>query len=291
MTAPMEFEEPEPIPSSHLVRTQCRTCGRPAQCDPRALSTARCAGCLGSGAVFAPGEIPHYHPGGWKTWGPAEVRERAPHPAPGEVGKWTDAGVTMALPFELPAPVRGLAEVAVGAGWQVRMRYARGYGIHATQGRPTSLVHSLAVACRLCGRQAFAVYERPVKDAGEWAWRTVWLLDTGRPPFGIASIGELTEWLKAGGEVPEEWYGRVRDRVSGLDTARRDRERMRKEIRKAHAEGMAELARGRGMTEEEVRKAHAKVVAELARSRGMTEEEIIKIVTVRAAGKRKEVGG
>lgn len=191
MTAPaFEFEEPEPIEASGLVRTKCRKCGKPAIAAPEAVPSARCTGCLGSGSVYAAGELPHTVPVGYPNpFGAAYLPKDTPdddHPEPEYHGSWFYAiGSAMPLPFELPDSVLKLAQGAISLGWEVKLRYSRGCGAHGTTGKPTALSHFLAVAIgRREGtqREAVAVYVKPVKG-GTWSWKTVYVWGPDLAPF------------------------------------------------------------------------------------------------------------
>lgn len=240
MTAPgaFEIEEPEPVEASHLIKTQCRTCGAPTLAVAEHLCDASCGACLwdrvsagkAGGEIGVPGPVvarwrseqpsgggaEFWHKdaksGVWSKVMPPEVI----HPAPEQVGG--------EMPSVMPDAVLRLSELAREAGWEVGVTYARGTGVHGSTGRPTSLRHSLAVRCHhpLFGLSAVALYVRPVTASGTWSRGSVWLWGPSLPHFRLAGFTELKEWLREGGQVGAEWYAAVRFAVAEAEEAGRE---------------------------------------------------------------------
>lgn len=77
-------------------------------------------------------------------------------------------------PAAWPGAVLTLLAELAEAGWEADRRYARGYGQHATTGRPTALIHTYSVRFRKGGRQGYAVYRKPV-SGGSAAWSSIFL--------------------------------------------------------------------------------------------------------------------
>lgn len=150
----------------------------------------------------------------------------ASHPAP-------EVGSTDRLPdgFVVPDSVTRLQDQP---GWQSRVTYARGYGVHATQGKPTALVHSLAVRFRHpCGRAAVAVYEKPVRG-GTWTWRSVWIWGADLIWYGGCGVTELREYLahQHGWSTAEldAWVHGIKARRSEQERAAQEREVRKRSI-------------------------------------------------------------
>jgi hypothetical protein len=172
-----------------------------------------------------------------------EVEGKAPHPEPEVVGGWrTDSAhrVSWGLkPLEgegvevYPAPVLKLAEHARETSWEVRMRYTRGHGMHATQGKPIALRHMIALAFGrhpMTDRQAVAVYEKPV-SGGTWSWST-WVMGPDLPACGALLLAELEEFL-AEPQLPVEWF--AEKRRGAERKAREAKERAKARPKKARA--------------------------------------------------------
>lgn len=118
------------------------------------------------------------------------------HPAPERTSRqrWPDD-------FPAPGPVLKLAEQARGWGWKVIMTYSRGHGQHGTTGKPTALVHLIALKFGLHPRtddQAYAIYRKPVKG-GSWGWSSVYASGPKLPPVAL-SFTDLREWLDRDGQ-------------------------------------------------------------------------------------------
>jgi len=225
MTMPFEIEESEApeIVVSEFARTRVQG-DPPLHCFPMRIDWEQ----AGGGAV--------------------EVQR---HPEPEVRGAW---GVEM--PEMAPDPVLKLAEVARGAGWEVRVSYARGAGVHGATGRPTAVRHSIAVTFGrhpMTDAQAVATYVRPAAGSGTWTWESVWLWGPELKHFGLCSLAELKEWLVAGGEID---YAAVRARVRAAEDVRAARAELVKLIKKDFAAGIEakEIAKRKGMTEEDVLK-------------------------------------
>src|SRR5688572_22408840 len=140
-----------------------------------------------------------------------EAGERSQHPAPELITEWGDAAGHVLI----PTAVLKLSEQAREAGWEVRVRYARGT-------LAKTLVHSLAVSFAdhpLGVGSAVAVYAKAVNGAGAWSWRSVWLWGPQLKHFGAAGVTELREWLLAGGQVEPRWYAEVRTAVAARQEA------------------------------------------------------------------------
>lgn len=136
---------------------------------------------------------------------------------------------------DIHASVRALKALAPEPEWKSVITYARGYGVHATQGTPTALVHSLAARfhCRINGRCAVAVYEKPV-NGGTWTWRSVWIWGPDLVWYGGCGVTDLKEYLAmARGWSPEEleaWVHGVKVRRIEQEAAREERALTRKAV-------------------------------------------------------------
>lgn len=152
-------------------------------------------------------------PIGWGSrWEPPV--DRAEHPAP----QWTSI---QAMPddVDIPGPVVKLAEYVRDLGWDTRIQYARGNGIHGITGKPTILKHSFALKVGnhdRSERYAVAVYEVPVKG-GTASWGSIWIWGPDLPWFGQCGILDLKQFLSdvAFDSVPalNLWMDMVRARV------------------------------------------------------------------------------
>ena len=260
----MEFEEPEPIAASHLLSVQCRgRCGAMTLAVPEHLHDALCGPCLQTKiGQAAPGPAPVIGPviARWRAEerSQEEVRERSQHPEPEVRGFWADLGAA-GTEYLIPGPVLQLAELAREAGWEVRVSYARGNGVHGSTGRPTAVRHSIALAFGkhpMTDAQAVATYVKPV-NGGTWSWESVWMWGPDLLHFGLCNLAELKEWLREGGAVGADWYAAVRERVTGVADAKAQRLQLRKEIKALHAAGES-LARicqhAKGLAREDVLK-------------------------------------
>jgi hypothetical protein len=174
-----------------------------------------------------------------KTLPPAE---KDPHPEPEFVSAWAssaeaavDLGIEGAMP--MPLPILRLAERARESAWEVRARYARGHGMHATQGKPTALRHSIALAFGrhpLTDRQAVAVYEKPV-SGGTWSWSSIWVMGPDLPPCGALSLAGLEEFLEDPQCAPEWFAGFVQHRAEQDAAAKKRAKERPKKARSAEA--------------------------------------------------------
>lgn len=138
--------------------------------------------------------------------------ERGPHPEPEYTGEWcaqlTDCE---GLRLPAPAPVLLLAELAREAGWEVSMRYARGTGIHASQGRPLALRHSIALRFTghpMTDRGAVAVYETNVSKVA-WSWSSRWVIGSDIGHRGELTMAELETFLRAPDECSPGWFAAI----------------------------------------------------------------------------------
>lgn len=228
MTAPFEPEEVEAVvltvDNSHLVRASCVRCKAPALCDPTQISKALCTGCLGQGSAFAPGELPHSVPTGYPiTYGRGEhesARERSQHPETEYAGEWSYP-LFVVTGIEIPDPVHLLCRTAQASGWEVRIRYSRGNGQHATTGKPTALSHLLAVAVGRregTGRQGVAVYVRPV-SGGTWTWKTVYVWGPDLSPLKV-NREDLDMFIEDPNGSEPYIMNRIFDRVKAAQDAK-----------------------------------------------------------------------
>ncbi len=209
-----EFEEPEPIPASHLLRVRCAHCGRSAAAlaAPGQERAARCTNCIGSG-VTAPELAGAYTPGRFIARPvPAEpLAGLDPHPAPEVSSRDEEPGGAL-----YPSAVLKMAQRAREAGWDVVQQYARGAFPHATTGRPTAVRDSYALRMRHLSTGALAVMV--YRDKG---WSSVWLRSRHHATwFGLAGATDASAWLLAGGEVEERWYVEIRARVEAYAIAK-----------------------------------------------------------------------
>lgn len=102
-------------------------------------------------------------------------------------------------PDDVPVPssVKELCADGVVEGWLFRRTYSRGFMPHATTGRPGAEKHLIAVRFgghRQTARQAYAVYERPVRGK-TWAWASVWGWGPALPPVGLRNVTTLRTFL------------------------------------------------------------------------------------------------
>lgn len=166
-------------------------------------------------------------------WERARPQERVTHPEPEVRGAW---GVEM--PELAPEPVLRLAELAREAGWEVRVSYARGRGVHGTTGRPTALQHNIGVAFGqhpMTDAHAVATYVRPAAGAGAWSWRSVWIWGPALPHFGLCSLAELQGFLR----TQQLDTDAVRERVRIEAEAKAGQDDARKLIKELRASGMS----------------------------------------------------
>ncbi len=193
MTQPFEFEEPQPVSASHLLRTACVGCGVETLAVPEHVLDALCGPCRGGSVVgYAGGyTVPVGYPMGPR---PAEVARTIVHPAPEISGYLAD---------HAPDPVMALVKFAGSEGWRTYVVHARGNGVHGGTGRPTAVRDSYAVHMEWPGRKAVAVY-----SGGTWG--SMWLLPD---LFGCPTLADLKGWLAERGEVSERWYAAIRTRV------------------------------------------------------------------------------
>jgi hypothetical protein len=93
--------------------------------------------------------------------------------------------------LRVPRAVLTAEKLAELHGVAVCRQYSRGWGMHASTGRPTSLGHHVGLRFRRGdGAAAYAVYRKPVTGAGVWTW--VNMRTTTR---ALASITELHAWI------------------------------------------------------------------------------------------------
>lgn len=284
-----EFEEPELVEASHLMRTHCHKCGAGALAVPEMARRARCGGCLladsGAGCgetvpvtpVVRQGVQPYTYNLGTPL--PGEVLHAA-YPAPTYVGPAVQIiGDEPEFDGVVPAPVMTLAEYAREASWEVWLQYSRGRFPHGTTGRPGAEKHVIGMrfgAHPMTGRQAYAVYSCAV-SGGAWTWGSIAVWGPDLPPYLGCGVTELRAYLGeyAAGvdtEVIKLWIDDLRSIAENGVAQRKAREAERKEIRAKHAEGVS--------------------LAKLSGQYGRDVAEIEKIVSAkRSSGKRKESGG
>ena len=154
--------------STYVVEAPCSVCADPltkVQVHPRWIEAARCSRCISEGfpAPFEPMPEDREPTITWeRLQEPFVIEEEsiglAPHPQP-------SVGAFDPIPegTEPPSVVTALQKAAEAAGWSVNLTYARGRGIHGTNGRPTKEVESWALRCWIGARRAVAVYE-----GGSW---------------------------------------------------------------------------------------------------------------------------
>ncbi len=196
-----EFEEPEPVEASHLLKVRCAGCGasRAALAAPGQEAGARCTACFGSspGATLEAAGARAYTPG--RT----EVALRPapwpggldPHPAPERSSRDETPGGT-----PTPTPVQKLAQRASEAGAQAIVQYARGHGVHGSTGRPTAVRDSWAVRIVNGAGRAAAVY------AGG-SWGSVWIVDAAG--WHRVGVTDLAVWLAERGAVEPLWFEHI----------------------------------------------------------------------------------
>lgn len=116
-----------------------------------------------------------------------------PHPAPEEPCR-------LAEDSDMGTAAKALRRAAEGAGARVQVTYARGWGTHGTTGRPTSLVHSIAVRCwGPAGRRLVAVWTRPVRDGSKWTCDLRWTWSETEWIRSLTDAGmkaELAMWAR-----------------------------------------------------------------------------------------------
>jgi hypothetical protein len=230
----LEFEEPEPVEASHLVRASCCGCGTrtlstPERADQR---VALCGACIQVAAAAAAESarpawegVPNTKLGEYTPIvgypnpygrGSAPVAEREPLPEP-EVSS-RDA---VPPPFDMPGAVLKLAETARESGWEVTIDYSRGRMLHGSTGRPLRVSHLLAVRLmgHASGRRAVAVY-RQAASGGAWTWASVWMWGPDLNYFGHGSITELLIYIDNPMQ-PVSWFTAIRERVAARLAASR----------------------------------------------------------------------
>lgn len=274
---PWEFEEPEPVEASHLVRVTCCKCGArvSALAAPGQERRARCAGCIGTSEAVPAQLLRQYVPAvGYPSHPRASLDEsvcpvcRATSPK--DKCNWQPAGshpkpaVSSRDGVEgvYPSAVLKLAERAREASWEVRQQYARGCGVHGSTGRALLEAESFALI----------FYGHPMTNSGAYAvyrggsWRSVNIAG-----MAIGGVSDLLHWLETGGRVNGEahWFQHLRAleedavrRVEGI-------KRRNAEIKKLYAAGVS--------------------AGSLVQKYGLSEDQVIKIVT--PAKSKKESGG
>jgi hypothetical protein len=195
-----EFEEPQPVAASHLLRCRCSMCGGEALAAPERVGSARCTACMGGGVVapwlagrYTPGRQVQPLPGA----GAPVVAGLAPHPAP-EI----PAHVLQPAQIDFaPSAVRTLTRVCTEHGWAVRVQMARGNGVHGGTGRPTECKDRWGVTFGRDGWQGYAVYGG--------TWESVCVLGRELRPKLTLSVTDLRHWLTAPADPGRLWYEHV----------------------------------------------------------------------------------
>jgi len=196
-----EFEEPEAVEASHLLRARCVKCGAEALAVEEHVRDALCQECRGGSVV---GELGAYAPvvGYPRGERPARGEERAMHPAPA-----MRSHLCPMFGHVLPVVVERIAGTARGAGWRVSVSHARGRGIHGSTGRPTGMRESWVV--RFWGareERAVAVYSSP------GGWGDMWIWGPSRPWWSCPTLADLQWWLTQ--VIDPDWYAGVMVRVA-----------------------------------------------------------------------------
>ncbi len=274
-----EFEEPEPVEASHLVRARC-ACGADALTVLERAREARCGTCAlnESGADGrthgVPGPVVRY---GTFAIPPAEVIREA-YPTPTHVGSVTYDERSLMLEMPTPGPVLSLAEYARENSWEVRSQYTRGHFPHGTTGRPGAEQHVISLRFGghpMTDRQAYAVYRSPVSKVA-WTWSSIAIWGPDLPPYLGCGVADLKDFLSCDAGASFErsilvWVDDLKRRAVNGEALRKARELKRAEVRALYA------ARG-GLDSEEC-------IARLALEYGESLEDVRKIVSKRGAAK------
>jgi len=117
-------------------------------------------------------------------------------------------------PIPEPRAVVALKLAAAGAGWTVRVGYARGPA-RAVKVGTYKMVESFGMWSAphaVTGLRFRAVYAHTV-GVKAWAWDiALWL--PGQPRFLDATVTDLIHWLRVFGDVGLPWYKAVSARVA-----------------------------------------------------------------------------
>lgn len=292
MTDLYEFEEAEPIESSHLVRTGCMKCGTPlaARCVPERVRTARCGACIlkDSGADGRThGKVgPVIRYGTFALTPPEEVI--AEYPTPTYLGPvFAVSGEPLVMQGEpVPTSVMKLAEYAREQSWEVRAQYTRGCFPHATTGRPGAEQHVISLRFGghpMTDRQAYAIHSRAVAGDGAWTWKSVAVWGPDLPPYLGLGITGLEAFLDEPARATEIIAARIVD-LKLAAAAKALEADVRKEIKAKHQTAMSRPLDSRFAT----RAAFEDVlITALCDQYGRSRDEIVKIVTKRS-GKERE---
>lgn len=208
----IEAERLIPIERSHLMWGRC-SCGASAL-----VAEGRRARCSVCALADADGARAPERPAGLAPLGqgypPAVVEAVEPFLAPVVTSRdeWDGTGC--------PSPVLKLAERARAASWDVRVQRSRGCAPHATTGRAGAVKwrHALVLVSEDRRWNAYAVY-----DSDGETWKSVMLWGRTRPWFPLASVTDLAEYVDVGGEMSDEWYAGIRERVLGGEVRRKAR--------------------------------------------------------------------
>ncbi len=198
-----EFEEPQPVAASHLLRCACCVCGHETLADPAYVAMARCARCMPPGGAVVGGGIPPPARGGFYALRPAQrvvdVVKVVPPESVCPVFAYGQGAPECG--HEAPAPVGSLAGLALDCGWLVARGHSRG-GVMGGNGRQLAAADMWSVRFRRPGWQAYAVRRGA-------AWSSVALAGDALHPFMAAGVTDLKEWLQAGGAMSAEWYAAI----------------------------------------------------------------------------------
>lgn len=133
----------------------------------------------------------------------------------------------MALNGPVPAPVLGLAHLALAFCWQHRITYARGCW-PSVGGRPSRQRDSYAVRMWRGRQRAVAVYVEGPSERAPWAWDTLLEWDLDRFPHGLADITAFQDAVfgplcKPSWPGPKDWSCPYFGPVHGPDKPKRVR--------------------------------------------------------------------
>jgi hypothetical protein len=223
MTAPLEIEEPEPVPLSGLLRTRCRICRTAeALAAPDQVGNAMCGPCRLAEASAAttiqrlPAETPPVGVlGGSEINYPQSGSQGALVPCPvcatSKIEKLcTYTGHVPPVPPKLvcppgcphpmPGPVQDLQALALRLDWKTSVVHSRGKPAGA---RTVSDLWSVRFR-----RLRWAGYAVRIGDT----WKNVAVSgDTLTPLVSVLGVTELREWLKQP-EQDQEWYSKIKKR-------------------------------------------------------------------------------
>lgn len=109
-----------------------------------------------------------------------------------------------------PKGVRDLEAWAKANGWTVGVTYACGPWIGP---RGISYRQSIGVRCRLGNRFALAFYVAPL-EVNRWTYANSMVAGGPVGVFPYCNVTDFREYLERRGEVAEEWFGVIKDRIA-----------------------------------------------------------------------------